>query len=65
MKGKMIRKSTYKMKTRGKFFIQTAKDLIQTIIGVHYGTLDLQTLLESEMTSGYVMKNGFFRMMLV
>jgi len=39
--------------------------LIQTIIGVHYGTLDLQTLLGSEMISGHTMKNGFLGMMLV
>ena len=68
MKEKTIRTSVYKTKTRRQFFVQTIKgwkDFVQVIIGVYYGTFDLQALLRNKMRSGYVMRSGLLRIMFI
>jgi len=68
MKGKTIKKSIYKTKTRRQFSAQTVKgwkDFVQVIIDIHYETFDFQVLLRGKMRSGYVMKSGFLGMMFI
>lgn len=64
----MVRKNVYKMKTRSKFLIQTVeswKDTIQTIVGIHYETFDLYALFGGKMTSGYVMRSGLLEIIFI
>jgi len=54
------------MKYWEKFSIQIVKDrkdLVKTVIGVHYRTLNFQVLLGSKITHGYIMRTGLFGMM--
>jgi len=68
MKGKTIRKSVYKTKTKRQFSAQTIKgwkDFFQVIIGVYYGTFNLQALFGDKMRSGHVIRNSLPRMMFI
>jgi len=56
------------MKSWGKFSIQIVKgrkDLVKTVIDVHYRTLNFQVLLGSEITHGHIMRTGLFGMMCI